>query len=111
VAGPFGAVNTSTTPQVGATYAGSSSNRAADDVFCIQNARELSFAYGTAGGIDDRLARIAALVDDDDTHLADYQYLGLGAVVQIDSPEPDLRMTLVDLSGANDPYTDDIYAI
>lgn len=73
--------------------------------FVYPNGRALTFDYGTAGGIADRLSRIAALVDDDATPLAEYQYLGLGATVQIDSPEPDLRMTLVDLSGANDPDT------
>jgi hypothetical protein len=102
-----GAVNTGSTPQVGATYANGSTNTVRGTSFVYPNGRALTFDYGTAGGIDDRLSRIAVLVDDDATHLAEYQYLGLGAVVQIDSPQPNLRMTLVDLSGANDPDTGD----
>ena len=96
-------MNTGSTPQVGATYANGSTNTVRGTSFVYPNGRELTFDYGTAGSASDRLSRIASLVDDDDTSLAEYQYLGLGAVVQIDSPQPDLRMTLVDLSGANDP--------
>jgi RHS repeat-associated protein len=95
---------------VGATYAIGSTNTVRGTTFVYPNGRALTFDYGTAGSASDRLSRIAALVDDDDTHLAEYQYLGLGAVVQIDSPQPDLRMTLVDLSGSNDPDTGDLYA-
>jgi hypothetical protein len=37
------------------------------------------------------------------THLAEYTYLGLGMVVQVDYPEPDLRLDLAHGGGA-DPY-------
>src|SRR5690606_31356199 len=61
-------------------------------------------------GIDDSTSRIASIVDDDSTHLADYSHLGSGIVVQQDSPQADLRYTLVSLTGSNDPDTGDIYA-
>ncbi|MDX1969449.1 MAG: RHS repeat-associated core domain-containing protein [Planctomycetaceae bacterium] len=72
--------------------------------------RVVSVDYGTAGGVNDLISRVNALVDDDDTPLAEYQYLGLGAVVQQDSPEADLRFTLVNPAGTNDPDTGDIYS-
>ncbi len=53
---------------------------------------------------------MAALVDDDNTVPAEYQHLGLGVVVQQDSPEANLRSTLVSLTGTNDPDTGDIYS-
>jgi len=42
--------------------------------------------------------------------MADYLYLGLGTVVQQDSPQASLRYTLIDLVGSYDPDTGDIYA-
>jgi len=36
------------------------------------------FDYGATDGINDRLSRIEALVDDDSTVLAEYKYLDLG---------------------------------
>ncbi len=50
------------------------------------------------------------VVDDDDTTLAAYRYLGLGSVVQQRSPEADLLYTLADLNGTDDPTTGDIYS-
>jgi hypothetical protein len=65
--------------------------------------------YGTSGGISDHASRIASLIDDNGTtHLADYSFLGLGAIVVVDFTEPDVEYTLVDLSGSNDPDTGDI---
>jgi RHS repeat-associated protein len=53
------------------------------------------------------LSRISFLADDSSgsvgTHLAEYTYLGLGMVVKVDYPEPDLRLDLAHGGGA-DPY-------
>ncbi|MCY2962269.1 MAG: hypothetical protein NT069_01220, partial [Planctomycetota bacterium] len=37
-------------------------------------------------------------------------YLGLGAFVEVDYTEPDIKYTLIDLSSTNDPDTGDIYS-
>jgi RHS repeat-associated protein len=68
--------------------------------------------YGSAGSITDSCGQVASLIDSDggSTHMADYLYLGLGTVVQQDSPQASLRYTLIDLAGSNDPDTGDIYA-
>ncbi|MBX3452614.1 MAG: hypothetical protein KF777_23955, partial [Planctomycetaceae bacterium] len=72
--------------------------------------RELTYDYGEGGNINDRASRIVSIVDDDSTHLANYDYLGLGTTVVVDYTEPDVKYTLVDLSGTNDPDTGDIYS-
>ncbi len=97
-------------PIVGTSYADGSTNTVRPESRTYPDGRVVSFDYGDADGMNDRLSRIGSLVDDDDTVLAEYQYLGLGAVVQLDSPEADLRSTLVSLSGTNDPDTGDIYS-
>src|SRR5690606_34900696 len=76
------------------------------------NGRVVNYDYGTPGGINDAISRIGSLIDSDegDTHLADYSYLGLGSVVQQDSPEADLRYTLISRTGTNDSDTGDISA-
>jgi len=45
----------------------------------------LTYDYGTAGGIDDHASRITSIIDDDDTHLADYHYLGRQSFVSQES--------------------------
>ncbi len=97
-------------PAVSTSYADGSGNAVRPESRTYPDGRVVSFDYGAADGIDARLSRIGSLVDDDDTVLAEYQYLGLGAVVQQDSPEADLRSTLVSLTGTNDPDTGDIYS-
>ncbi len=54
---------------------------------------------------------VESLIDNDlgATHLADYSYLGLGAFVEVDYTEPDVKYTLVGTAGGNDPDTGDIY--
>ncbi len=101
-----------TTPSLQYAYANGTSNTIRPTSVTYPNGRAVSYNYGTSGGIDDSASRVASLVDSDgaSTHLADYSYLGLNAVVQQDSPEADLRYTLVSLTGANDPDTGDIYA-
>lgn len=81
-------------PTVSTTYADGSSNTVRPESRTYPDGRVVTFDYGAADGINDRMSRIEALVDDDNTVLAEYQYLGLGVVVQQDSPEADLRSTL-----------------
>ncbi|MCA9091450.1 MAG: hypothetical protein KDA90_22775, partial [Planctomycetaceae bacterium] len=91
-------------------YASGADNTIRPTLLTYPNGRELMVDYGTAGGMDDQLSRVSALVDDDDTTLAAYSYLGLGSVVQQSSPEADLLYTLADLNGTDDPATGDIYS-
>ena len=105
-----GAVNTSTTPKVQYDYADGSTNTIRPITLTYPNGRVITYDYGTADGINDAASRIASLIDDDDTHLVDYSFLGLGIIVVADYTEPDVKYTLVDLSGTNDPDTGDIYS-
>lgn len=104
-----GAVNVSTTPKVQYGYADGATNTIRPTTLTYPNGRVLTFSYG-AGSISDRSSRIASIVDDDSTHLVDYDYLGRGTFVIADDPEPDVKWTLADLSGSNDPDTGDIYS-
>jgi RHS repeat-associated protein len=106
-----GAVNTSTTPSVGATYADGSLNTIRPTGLIYPNGRVVSKDYGSAGSLSDAANLISSLVDSvGSTSLAEMQYLGLGAVVRQDSPEADLQYTLINLAGGNDPDTGDIYS-
>jgi RHS repeat-associated protein len=107
-----GAVNLSTTPSVQMAYADGSANTIRPTGITYPDGRKILFGYGAADSIHDQCSLVASLIDSDtgETHLADYQYLGLGAVVLQDSPQADLRYTLVSLTGSNDPDTGDIYA-
>jgi YD repeat-containing protein len=107
-----GAVNLSTTPSVQMAYADGSANTIRPTGITYPDGRQITFDYGAADSIHDQCSLVAGLIDSDtgETHLADYQYLGLGAVVLQDSPQADLRYTLVSLTGSNDPDTGDIYA-
>ena len=72
----------------------------------------MTYNYGTAGGIDDAASRVSQLVDSDgsSTVLAEYEYLGLGTILEVNHPQPDLAYTLIDLSGTVDPDTGGIYS-
>jgi RHS repeat-associated protein len=104
-----GSVNTSTTPKVQYGYADGSANTIRPLTLTYPNGRVVTYDYGTADGINDAISRIASLIDDDSTHLVDYSFLGLGIIVVADYSLPDVKYTLVDLSGSNDPDTGDIY--
>ncbi len=104
-----GAVNVSTTPKVQYGYASGAANTIRPTMLTYPNGRVLTFSYG-AGSISDRSSRIASIIDDDSTHLVDYDYLGRGTFVVADDTQPDVKWTLVDLSGSNDPDTGDIYS-
>ena len=107
-----GAVNTSTSPKVQLAYADGSANTVRPTSLVYPDGRTLTYGYGATDGIDDACSRVASLIDDDgpNTHLADYSFLGLGVTVVVDFTEPDVKYTLVDLSGTNDPDTGDIYS-
>jgi RHS repeat-associated protein len=107
-----GAVNTSTTPKVQYGYANGSANTIRPTTLTYPNGRVLTYGYGTTNGIDDAVSRISSLIDNDisATHLADYSFVGKRAYVVVDYTQPDVKYTLVDLTGTNDPDTGDIYS-
>lgn len=105
-----GTVNVSTTPKVQYTFANGSSNTIRTTGLVYPNGRALTYAYGGAGSISDRSSRIASIIDDDDTHLCDYSYLGRQTFVEQDDTEPQMKWTLIDLTGSNDPETGNIYS-
>ncbi|ODA29483.1 hypothetical protein A6X21_08510 [Planctopirus hydrillae] len=102
-----GTVNTGTSPSVQRGYANGSTNTVRPLILTYPNGRELTYDYGTTHEINDALSRIGSIVDDDTTHLVDYEFLGLAGVIQQTSPQPNLRYTLAGVS--NDPDTGDIY--
>ncbi len=101
-----GAVNTSTSPNVQYAYADGSANHVRPVSVTYPGGRIVRYEYDS--GDDDALSRISYLADDASgsvgTHLAEYSYLGLGMVVKVDYPEPELAMDLAAGSGL-DPYT------
>jgi RHS repeat-associated protein len=106
-----GAVNTSTSPKVQYGYANGSADTIRPATLTYPNGHVLTYGYGTTNGIDDALSRICSLIDNDGTtHLAEYLFVGLGGYVAVDYTQPDVKYTLVNLSGSNDPDTGDIYS-
>lgn len=104
-----GAVNFTSTPKVVSAYADGSSNTIRPTSLTYPNGREIASDYGTSGGMEDCVSRVASLIDDDSTILADYEYLGLGAVVSDICLETGVSYTLIDPTGGTDPDTGDIY--
>ena len=100
------AVNTSTSPNVEYAFANGSSNTIRPTKITYPDGRELNYDYGTTNGANDAANRIGSLIDDDGTtHLVDYEYLGVGSIVETDYPEPDVRNRLFDPAGSGDIYT------
>ena len=60
------------------------------------NARLVHFTYGSSGGTDDVLGRVAAIKDDSGgspgSSFADYTYLGGGTIVVEDYAQPDVKL-------------------
>jgi hypothetical protein len=55
--------------------------------------------YGVSGGLNDALSRIGSLIDNDEvTQLANYSYLGLSSIIEVDEPQPGLSYTLLGLT-------------
>jgi RHS repeat-associated protein len=97
-------VNTSTSVKVQYAYVDGSANTIRPTTVKYPNGRVLNYDYGSSGGMDDALSRIASLIDNDGTtHLADYTRLGLNAFVQQDSAQPQITWSLINGAGA-DPY-------
>jgi hypothetical protein len=57
------------------------------------NGRTISYDYGSSGGIDDVISRIANLKESSTTY-ASYTYLGGGTIIRIDYPTPQVRLDL-----------------
>ena len=104
-----GAVNTSTSPKVQYAYANGADNHIRPTSLTYPDGRSIDYDYGTAGGTDDAASRVQTLKEGA-VALAEYSYLGQQSVVEVDYTEPDLRYTLVDLAGSDDPDTGDIYS-
>ena len=103
-----GAVNLSTTPEVAYGYADGSANTIRPTTMTYPNGRVLTFDYGASQA--DAASRVNALIDNDGiTQLAAYSYLGTGAFVIANSPQPNVQYTLIGTAGGNDPVTGDIY--
>ncbi len=105
-----GAVDVMTTPSVQMGYANGSTNTIRPTSLTYPDGRAIRNDYGGNGSINDQISRIASLLDDDDSHLVDYSYLGLELAVDADEPETEVKYTLVSLTGSIDPDTGDIYA-
>ena len=97
---------TAASPRVGYSYADASSGHTRLTALTYPNGRLLHFGY--AAGEDDAFNRVTWLADDNGSgspgmHLAEYAYLGLGGIVQVDYAEPQIRYDL-------DPGTAGTYA-
>jgi RHS repeat-associated protein len=105
-----GAVNTATTPACQYAFADGSANTIRPTSITYPNGRTVNENYSPAGGMNDALSRVGSLIDNDGiTHLADYSYLGLAGIVEVNEPQPGLSYTLLGLGSGNDPVTGDIY--
>ena len=75
-----------------------------------ESARMLNLDYGTTGETNDKLSRVASLIDDGgSSHLADYTYVGLGRVAQVNSVQPGTMLTYIQLSSSNPTAGSGIY--
>jgi len=86
---------TGSTPNVqyGFDTGASNSNEIRLNALTYPNARVITPDYGTTGGMNDLLNRVAGLKDGTTT-LAAYIFIGLGTVIRRDSPEPQVRLDL-----------------
>jgi len=92
-----GGTVTTSSPSVGYAYGdgSSGSNQIRPGSLTYPNGRLLDYDYGSSGGLNDRLNRLGALVDDaTSVSLAGYTYLGAGTVVRIDYAQPGVRLDL-----------------
>ena len=72
-------------PYVGYNYSGPDHGLRLESVR-YPNGRILDYLYDS--GIDDVVGRVSSLADSDETHLADYTYLGLDRILGVSYPEP-----------------------
>ena len=82
--------------QYGYDTGASSSNEIRLNSLTYPNGRVISYGYGTSGGMNDCLNRVASISEAASpfTVLAEYAYLGMGTVLQIKYPEPDVWLDL-----------------
>ncbi len=105
-----GAVDTSTSPKVQYAYASGSANTVRPTSITYPGGasapRVVNYDYGTSGGDADLLSRIASLIDisGTPTTLVSYTYIGLGTIVQANSPQPSLTWTLIIAGDMYNPY-------
>jgi RHS repeat-associated protein len=97
-------------PRVQYAYSlmGGGANHSRPTALTYPDGRQVGYAYGAAGGLDDRLSRLAALTDGATT-LEDYSYLGLGTVARRGRPQTGTELTHVRRAGegladGGDPY-------
>ncbi|WP_153557876.1 hypothetical protein [Roseimaritima sediminicola] len=70
-----GAVNTSTTPSVGASFTDGSNNTLRPTGISYPDGRTVAYGYGSSDSIDDFSNRVATRTDDDSTVLAEHDWL------------------------------------
>ena len=90
-----GAVVVGTTPSVQYTYADGATGGVAAYVrmtdVIYPNGRDISYSYGTAGGMDDILSRTYEIGSGSDTY-SSYAYLGAGTIVTESYLEPQVQL-------------------
>jgi RHS repeat-associated protein len=92
---------TEVTPAVEYAYADGSSNTIRPTAMTYPSGRVLNYNYGPSGGTNDLLSRIGSLIDNDGiTHLADYTYVGLSDIAQVNSSQPGTMLTYIQQAGA-----------
>jgi RHS repeat-associated protein len=102
-------VDPDSTPKIQYVYADGSAHTIRQTKLIYPNGRELTYGYGDEGSIDDAISRVASVIDDDETQLVNYSYLGPQTFVIADYAEPETKYTLIGTAGGNDPDTGDIY--
>ena len=104
---------TPSTPQVRYGYdfapGAGGANRSRMSSMTYPDGRVVGYSYGTAGGLDDRIGRLAALTDSGVT-LEGYGYLGLGTVVTRSHPQAGVDLTYVKRAGEADGEAGDSVA-
>jgi RHS repeat-associated protein/uncharacterized delta-60 repeat protein len=95
---PSGAVNTSTSPVVVYAYSeASGGNHSRLTTVTYPSGRQIQYGYGTEGELNDKISRLASIVDlaGSDTTLEAYDYLGLSTIVRRSHVEADLDLTYI----------------
>ncbi|ODA32130.1 hypothetical protein A6X21_21705 [Planctopirus hydrillae] len=70
-------LKTGASPSVQMGFANGSANTVRQQTLTSPNGRELTFDDGISSHMNDVLSRISLIIDDDSTHLLDYDQLGL----------------------------------